>query len=273
MTYIRANGVVLNIKLRGSGEPVVLIPDVGEDLDMWDMQMGPFSREHFTMAIDNRGSGWSDSPTCCSIEEMANDIVCLMDLVGIDKAHLVGHGMGGMIALELASRRPGRVDGLVLASTASMTPLQREVYEKWASAGREGRDLEKMYSTMVDWLFSPRFLTDERRREHVIRVKSARAKWISWDAVNAHIASMRSFDPEKRLPGVRAPTLVVSGSADLLCPPESSRGLAGAIEGSKRATLDAGHLLNQEAYRSFNDLALAFMAEVDRTRRTGPSYA
>jgi pimeloyl-ACP methyl ester carboxylesterase len=207
MVYIRANGVVLNIELRGRGEPVVLISDIAEDLTSWCFQAASFGQMHFLMQVDNRGSGWSDCPEACSIETMARDIICLMDLVGVDRSHLVGLGLGGMVAQETALQRPGRVNGLVLASTSSSaTPEQRLVLSSLIDSAKGGEDLLRLSASMLPWLYSEWFLENDRWREYVTRARTANYRWTSWDGAGRQLEAMLDYSSADRLGSIRAPT-------------------------------------------------------------------
>lgn len=266
LVYIRVNGIVLNIELQGRGEPAILIPDIGEDLTSWCQQMRPFSGAHFTVALDNRGSGWSDSPDEeYTIEAMAQDVVCLMDALGVDTGHLVGVGLGGMVAQEIAARRPGRVTGLIMASSgARPTAQQREVYTKWVRATLEGTDPAEISRRMVPWLYSPSFLEDPGWREHVIRTRARKARWTSPQGISNQLRAMLDYDSRERLTGVRAPSLIIAGSDDRLCPPGEAAGELGKlIHTARTAQVEAGHLLNVEAFPEFNRLVLGFMAQTE----------
>ncbi|MBI0583022.1 MAG: alpha/beta fold hydrolase [Methanomassiliicoccus sp.] len=265
MVYLRANGVVLNIELCGKGEPVLLISDIGEDLTYWSFQTGNFGRLHFLMRLDNRGSGWSDCPAeGWSIQAMARDMICTMDLVGVERAHVVGMGLGGMIALEMALQRPGRVGGLVLASSsARATVQQREVYGTLAMSARSGLDDAAISRSMVPWLYSAWFLENDRWREFVIRARASGYRGTSWAGFSAQFDAMLRFDVRERLPEIAAPTLVVSGGEDRLTPPSCSGELVSGIPDARRADLKAGHQLQVELPRSFNQAVLGFLAEVE----------
>ena len=264
MTYLRANGVVLNIELGGRGEPVVLLADIGEDLTSWGFQAGAFGSLHFLVRLDNRGSGWSDCPPQgCSIDEMAKDVLHTMDLVGVDKAHIVGLGLGGMIAQRIALQRPGRVGGLVLASTSCrLTDQQRDVYDRMVSA-HEGSEAISISRAAVPWLHSSWFLDNERWREYVIRARGSQYGPQYWDGLSAQLAAMADFDSSESLGRISSPTLVVSGNEDRLTPPGCAEELCSVIKGARRHELKAGHLLNVELPRSFNKVVLEFLAKVE----------
>jgi 3-oxoadipate enol-lactonase len=235
-----------------------------EDLTSWCFQAGSFGHLHFLMQVDNRGAGWSDCPEACSIEAMARDIVCLMDLVGIERSHLVGLGLGGMVAQEIALQRPGRVHGLVLASTSARATLeQRLVLGSLIGSAKAGEDPRRLSATMLPWLYSGWFLENDRWREYVTRARAAAYRWTSWEGAERQLEAMLGYRSADRLGDIRASTLVLSGSEDLLAPPHCSEELAAGIKGARLATLNAGHFLHVELPRTFNQSVLAFLAEVE----------
>jgi pimeloyl-ACP methyl ester carboxylesterase len=264
MVYIRANGIVLNIEVRGRGEPLVLISDLAEDLTSWCFQTSAFGSLHFLVRIDNRGSGWSDCPEGCSIDEMAKDIISIMDQVGVEKTHIVGLGLGGMVAQKLALDRPGRVNGLVLVSTSPQaTEEQRLVLRSVIESAKNNSDLRSLSAAMLPWLYSPWFLENDRWREYVTRAKAAGLRLTSWEGAERQLEGMLRFNSASRLESIKAPTLVISGSEDLLVPPACSDELVFGISGAKRTVLNTGHQPHIELPRTFNQTVLGFLAEVE----------
>lgn len=104
----------------GEGPPLIMILGLGQDTATWGFQIEEFSKYFRLILLDNRDSGRSSS---CSetytTETMAGDILGLMDHLEIERAHLLGTSMGGMIAQQVALMAPDRVVSLVLASTTS----------------------------------------------------------------------------------------------------------------------------------------------------------
>src|SRR5262245_17141359 len=102
----------------GSGDPLLCIMGFATDSTGWLLQVPDFAKAHRTIVFDNRGVGRSSKPTgAYTIHEMADDAAGLLDHLRIERAHVLGLSMGGMIAQELALRHPARVRGLVLAAT------------------------------------------------------------------------------------------------------------------------------------------------------------
>jgi len=102
----------------GAGEPLVLVMGFGGDHLAWGLQLPAFAARFRVIAFDNRGVGQTDAPDIpYSIAMMADDTVGLIDALGIDRAHVCGVSMGGMIAQEIALRHPARVRTLALHAT------------------------------------------------------------------------------------------------------------------------------------------------------------
>jgi len=112
--------IQINYEEYGQGTPLMMVLGLGQDLKTWGFQIPEFS-EHFRVIVfDNRDSGKSTRPReAYTTEAMARDTIGLMDFLEIDRAHLLGTSMGGMIAQQIAHTAPERVIGLILASTTS----------------------------------------------------------------------------------------------------------------------------------------------------------
>ncbi len=104
----------------GSGDPLILILGLGQDMATWGFQIPEFSKSYRVIALDNRDSGKSPrSPASYSTADMAGDVIRLMDRLCIDCAHVLGVSMGGMIAQQVAVGAPEKIKSLVLASTTN----------------------------------------------------------------------------------------------------------------------------------------------------------
>ena len=118
MPLTKLNGININYKVEGQGEPLVMIMGFAANQSSWIPQVPFFKKYYRVITFDNRGVGKSDKPRGpYSTKMMADDTVRLMDLLGIEKAYIMGASMGGMIAQELAINYPQRVMKLVLACT------------------------------------------------------------------------------------------------------------------------------------------------------------
>jgi len=112
-------GIELYYEVHGAGEPVLLIAGLGFGAWSWFRQIPDLARHFLTIAFDNRGAGLSEKPDCeYTIEMMAEEAVGLLRALGVARAHVLGHSMGGYIAQEVALRHPEVVSSLILVSTS-----------------------------------------------------------------------------------------------------------------------------------------------------------
>jgi pimeloyl-ACP methyl ester carboxylesterase len=251
----------------GSGEPLVLIMGFGGDHMAWALQMADFSVRHRLIVFDNRGVGQTDAPDHpYTTRMMAGDALGLMDALGIDRAHVLGVSMGGMIAQELALASPERVRSLHLAGTfgrpdAYMLALNSAWREMRIGLGREST-----LRALGLWLFSP---TTYAERPELIEAllqnslanpypQSLAGFLRQGEAVAAH-------DALERLSAIRCPTLVSVAEDDILVPPRFAREIVARIEDAElRLVTAAGHGYFLERPDVFNELSLDFIARSSR---------
>ena len=122
---VHVNGLKFHVQTFGSGVPVIMIMGLGAPGDKWKHNYELLSRWFWCIVPDNRGAGLSDKPEVESYttEQMADDIIGIMDALDIKKAHVIGVSMGGAIAQQVALKAPKRVISLILTSTfASVSP-------------------------------------------------------------------------------------------------------------------------------------------------------
>jgi len=150
MTKISIHGWSMHYQSRSEGSPVVLIHGLTGDMAFWHpVIVGGLAAAHQVILVDLRGHGHSDTPpTGYTTRDMADDILDLLDRLGIGRAHIVGHSYGGAVALHFAAMHPDRISGLVLADSRvrSLQPdcgvgqwAHWERVSKWL--GRHGIDL------------------------------------------------------------------------------------------------------------------------------------
>jgi pimeloyl-ACP methyl ester carboxylesterase len=247
----------------GAGAPVVLVMGFGGDHLAWGLQTPAFADRHRVIAFDNRGVGQTDTPDVpYTTAMMADDTVGLLDALGIERAHVCGVSMGGMIAQEIALRHPARVATLQLHATlgrpdAYMHALTAAWRKLRPAAGRED-----WIRAMALWLFAPR--TYETRPDFIELVvhnalmnpypQSLTGFFRQGDAVLAH-------DTLDRLAHIRCPTLVSVAEHDILVPPRFSHELARRVAGAELQTVaEAGHAYMWERPDAFNAMCLDFIA-------------
>ena len=269
MPEVKVNDIQLYYEMHGQGEPLVLIMGLGASTRGWDMQIPTFSREFQVVAFDNRGSGRSDKPdSSYSIRLFADDTAGLMDALGIASAHVYGQSMGGLIAQEVALSYPQRVRTLVLGSTScggqQAVPALPENLSLMASLNT--LSLEEAAEKGLPLMYSSEFIA-RKRQELIARALAEGEFRPPPDAFARQVQAAVSHKTYDRLPQIRCPTLVISGSDDKIVPAENSRILAERIPGAELVLLPrAGHGYLVECTEESNAIVLDFL----RRHRSGP---
>jgi 3-oxoadipate enol-lactonase len=123
MPYCITNGIKLFYRESGQGEPVLLLHGLGSCGEDWQDQIDAFSRDYRVITVDTRGHGRSDKPQGpYNMPTYASDVINLLDHLGIDRCHLVGFSMGGMIAFQIAADAPQRLRSLTIVNSAPAVP-------------------------------------------------------------------------------------------------------------------------------------------------------
>lgn len=265
MPKIRANDIEIYFEISGDGPPVLLIYGLAGRGDGYRHQI-PALSEHFrVITFDNRGVGETDQPEePWTIADMADDAVGLLDALGIERAHVFGVSMGGMIAQELALRHPGRVKKLALGCTHSgiinCTPSPKWVTEIFKTLA--GKSREQAVRESVPFNFSP--WTQEHRRELIDEeIERMIPNGQRAHAYENQVKAIYGFDAFDRLNQLDVPTLVLTGKDDALIPPENSRVLAERVPGARLIEFDrAGHLFFIEQADQVNRALIEFFGGV-----------
>jgi pimeloyl-ACP methyl ester carboxylesterase len=277
MSTTAVGDVDLYYEEHGAGDPLLLVMGLAADSTAWMFQVPDFARHYRTIVFDNRGVGRSAKPPGpYSIAQMADDAAGLLDGLRIERCHVVGVSMGGMIAQELALRHPARVSGLVLACTypepdAEIERQRRDSVAEMGgtvtASGDVAIDLSSFdpllfFQTLLPRVFNQSFIDNELPRLMAL-FGGALQYGISLEAILAQAAAVMSHRATDRLHRIAAPTLVITGDADLLIPPTHSDVLARHIPGARLVKVPGGsHGFNLETPEVFNRAVLDFLAGV-----------
>jgi 3-oxoadipate enol-lactonase len=241
-----------------------MIMGFGYSHELWHRTWPVMAREHRTIVLDNRGTGQSDVPPGpYPIAEMAADTAAVMDAAGVERAHMLGASMGGMIAQEFAIAYPHRLRSLILACTmcggqnsVPAAPNTREAFMALATMTPEQRE-EAMVPFLYD-VSTPRARIDES----LAALRRARATDAGYAAQGEGIRAWTGcYD---RLPQIQAPTLILHGENDQLIPPQNAYILHESIPGSRLVMLPhAGHMLMTDQPEALHEAVLGFLAISD----------
>jgi len=249
---------------RRDGSPVLMIQGLGMDSRGWALQRGAFGRRHRCIAVDNRGTGFSDAPPGpYDLSRMAQDAVEVLDAAGVERAHVVGASMGGVIAQIIGVLHPDRVRSLTLACTACRHhEWRRELFEDWAEIVSQ-RGMHALTDDGMRWLIGPRL---QRRFGVWLNVLARVLMQTRPEPFVAQVEAILNAPDEMRheLHKITAPTLVITGSQDTLTPVGDAEELAELIPDARLYVVrGVAHGLMAEAPNGFNDAVLRFIDEVD----------
>jgi len=262
MPKAKLNDISLYYEVHGEGEPFLLIAGLGSDSASWAGVVKDFSAGFETIVFDNRGCGRSYIGSKKStISLMAEDVVNLLDYLKIEKAHILGHSMGGYIALELAINYPTRVDKLILASTASVSSKRNNIlFEKMYSQLVKEGPSEEWFKRWTFWLFSPETLNNSQFIEKFIKNSVKYPYLQTAEGFKSQIDAIKLFDVRDKLGVIKAKTLILEGKDDALITPEESGILAKNIPGNTFRVLDGvAHSIHIENPRLFTEAMMGFL--------------
>ncbi len=252
--------------LNTSRAPLIFLHGIGSSRLAFDAQLiyfaSPSGRGRWCLAPDAPGYADSDDATeIDSLDDYVDHVLDLLDTVGAERADLVGVSWGGVIAARLAANHPTRVRRLVLADTSrgsGVDPARAEVMR-----GR-GDALAAQGAADFAAARAPRLLSPDAPTELVDAVASDMAAAIRQPGYGQAARAMADTDHTKLLASIHAPTLVVVGESDVVCPPAEAEVLTAAIPNASLVVIaDAGHLANREQPDAFNRAVDRFLATAE----------
>ncbi len=257
--FVEVNGARLFVEQAGSGEAVVLIHGFSLDLRMWQDQFETLARRFRVIRYDLRGFGRSSLPTSMPYSHAA-DLKALLDVLHIQKAHLVGLSLGGSIALNFALSYPERLDRLVLADSVlggyvMSAGWDASVKPVW-DAGRQGDVATARRLWMANPLFAPALSNDHSR----LCLNQIVTEYSGWHWTHHDPEQDPNYPAFQHLGTIRAKTLVIVGERDLLDFKAIAELLRKNIPTAEKVVLPgAGHMANMEAPGKFNSILLDFL--------------
>lgn len=239
----------------GSSTPIVFLHGVGSDKSVWQPQLQAFGKDRRAIAFDYPGYGGSDYWEGATRDDFAAAVRAGLDALKVDRAHICGLSLGGVIGIALHHAASDRVASLILADSFAVHPDGAAIYER-SIAG--SANMQILAESRVDVLLAQP--ADPQVRREVIETMSR----IAPEAYVTAAAAVWLADQRERANAIRAPTLVLCGAEDRPTPPALSIALAKAIPGARYEAIErAGHLTNIEQAGAFNTLVNAFIRGVD----------
>ncbi|MEV8229779.1 alpha/beta fold hydrolase [Streptomyces sp. NPDC079167] len=254
--FVRTDdGVSVAYQSRGTGLPLVLLAGQANNHHWWDGVREDFHGARFTITMDYRGTGASDAPReGYSTRRFAEDVVTVLDALGVERADVYGTSMGGRVAQWVAARHPDRVRRLVLGCTSPGGPaaVERDATVRRALALP---DPDAVRQTLTELMYSPGWIA-----RHPGPYKTLGDPHMQPHARRGHLTASNRHDAWDALPSVAAPTLILHGDQDRLTPPENVPLLADRIpDATARLLPGARHAYFEECREAAGALVREFL--------------
>lgn len=243
-------------------ECLILSAGLGGSGAYWAPNLAALADRYRVIAYDHRGTGRSDralrSPE--SVERMAEDVLALMDGLGIGRAHFLGHAAGAAIGLALALAAPDRLSGLILVNGWSRPdPHFARCFDTRLALLRDSGPAAWVHAQPIflypaSWASANAERLDAEEKVHLSHFPGPAS-------VESRVAALRAFDIDERLGEIAVPVLALAAKDDVLVPPSCSERLTDRI---KHATLQGmdwgGHACNVTDPDTFNRIVLGWLA-------------
>ena len=241
----------------GDGVPIVFLHGVGSDKSVWAPQLAHFGQSRRAIAFDYPGYGDSAPWPDASRDDFAAAILAAMDGLGVERAHVCGLSLGGVIAIALHAAAPARVASLTLADSFAIHPDGQAIFDRSEVACRTigmRRLAEARAGALLGKAAGPAIhaevIETMGRIDPAAYLVGARAVWLA--------------DQIDRARAINVPTLVLVGEEDSITPPSLSEQLTALVPGATlEVIVGAGHIANLEKPLAFNTSLDRFLAEID----------
>jgi pimeloyl-ACP methyl ester carboxylesterase len=252
---VERDGASLAFNAVGEGEPLVLISGFGYPSTMWFRMLPQLAADFRVVTLDNRGVGRSVTGSDrWTVTDMALDVLAVLDEAGIERAHVLGCSMGGVIALQLTLLAPDRVDGLVLACTGLHSAERPRAAMPERMSNEQVQAFQRAgHPTLYGDRATPALIQEDLERLLTSPLQAA-GLYGQAVAMRDHVATP---DDARR---VTQPVLVVHGDQDVVTPLAWGQELTALIPGARLHVVPgAGHALATEAADELGDVAGAFL--------------
>ena len=260
MPFTKINDINMYYEITGEGYPIVLIHGLSASHDIWLSQQTVFSRQYKVITMDLRGHGQSDKPEMdYSIELFSNDVIALMNYLGIKQAIIIGVSMGGMVAQRIAIDHSNYIKKLILVDTMShMDNCLRMKLENGAIlADRFGMEVQARNG--LPWAFSTSFINEHF--DEIVNIIND----VSGLPPGPYVQSVKAcigHDVRDQLGKIHAQTLVIVGEEDILTPRYFSEVLYENIPDCRMSVIKgSGHVTPMEQADGFDELVMDFLDE------------
>lgn len=250
MPFAELSTVRLHYQIDGSGPPLVLLAGMLSDGASWAPVLEALAARFTVIRPDNRTTGRTlpqDAPA--GLAEWAGDVTALLDHLGLPRAHVAGHSLGGAIALHLTATAPDRVNRLALLAASPIRLARNEALFRHLLALRgEGMAPDLWLRGLFPWLFNPQVYDNPALVDAAVAQSLAYPHTPTPAAMARQLAALEGVGGTLALPETPPPTLAILGGRDLLLPADTARAGLAALPGTRIVEIaEAGHSVHWDA--------------------------
>jgi pimeloyl-ACP methyl ester carboxylesterase len=249
MPVLHLPDVRLHYEVEGDGPPLILIAGMMSDGASWGPVVQPLAKRFTVIRPDNRTTGRTLPPDApAGLADWAGDVLALMDHLGLARAHVAGHSLGGLIGLHLAAMAPGRVGTLAfLASAPVFLPRNLGLFRLLLRLRDEGMAPDLWLRGLFPWLFHPRVFEDGDLVETMLALSLGYPHAQGRDAMERQVDAFAAAEGVLRLPAPLPPTLAVLAAEDALFPCSLARAALEPLGARIVEIAGAGHSVHWDA--------------------------
>lgn len=261
--FAEVNDTKLYYEVAGSGDPIVFIHGWSFDTRCWDDQFSAFARDYRVLRYDLRGFGKSALPDTGQSYSHTDDLIALLDFLGLERVHVLGHSFGGRIAIDFALNYPERTITLLLPDAAmDVTGLElSEELANWiGNTWQTGRESGIEQAKEI-WIKGSPLVPAMQNPNAAKKVKQMIDDYSGWHWKNNDpYVGITPYPPE-RLSKIKAPTLIIVGGLNPQFYFRAAEIQKEHIPNSEMVVLPGvGHALNIENPEEFNEIVLGFLS-------------
>jgi pimeloyl-ACP methyl ester carboxylesterase len=269
--FITVNGIKFCYEIQGIGEPVILVHGFGAKKETWHGLFNPLSEKFKVIRFDNRGAGKSDRPNePFTMNMFVEDIKGLMDALAIEKAHIIGWSLGGMIVQHFLLKYPERVNKAVLL----LTNYKGQGVDLYKQSRHEGLDVlledpEKAFWDAVTLnyhrSFKKKMKEDPKKKFYGLwsvedLIEESAIDPATHADIDNQASALEDHNTLDRLHEVQIETLLIAGSHDRVCPKSTMEEMAMRMPNSTLKVIDkAGHAAPNSRAPEVNELIIDFL--------------
>ncbi len=264
MSMIHLNGIDLYYEDHGRGVPLVLIAGLASDSQSWQPILEELSLHYRVIIFDNRGTGRTITQNSkMGIQDISNDCISLIKYLGLSSVHILGHSMGGFVAMDCAIRYPQYISKLLLVGTSALNSERNNaLFLDWASTMGGEISSELWFRNIFYWIFTKQFFEDKEILANALQFVIEYPYPQTEIAFRDQVYAIKAFNCSNSLGLIRSETLVIYGKEDLLFPPMDSSKILQAIPNVSFFYIDnAAHSIHTEQPKKFIESIQKFLRD------------